>query len=40
MFEVTKTNDIEKKSKPEANMCSYRISVPAVDLEKALNASI
>ena len=33
-------SDIEKKSNPEAKLCSYRISVPATLLEKALEPSI
>ena len=33
-------SDVEKKSKPEANLCSYRISVPAALLDKALDPSI
>ena len=32
--------DIEKKSREEAYLCSYRISVPASDLQKALDPSI
>ena len=33
-------NDVVLKSKPEANLCSYKISVPAVDLDKALDPQI
>ena len=33
-------DDVEKKSKPEAHLCSYRISVSVKDLEKALDPSI
>ena len=33
-------NDIERKSKEGAPLNSYRISVPAADLQKALNPSI
>ena len=32
--------DIEKKSKAEAHLCSYRISVAVKDLEKALSPDI
>ena len=32
--------DIEKKSKPEATLCSYRISVPATQLNEALDPKI
>ena len=38
-IEISK-NDIEKKSKPEASLCSYRISIPAALLDKALDPSI
>ena len=33
-------SDIEKKSNPEAKLCSYRVSVPATLLEKALDPGI
>ena len=32
--------DVVKKSKAEANLCSYKISVPATSLEKALDPTI
>ena len=32
--------DVLLRSKPEANLCSYKISVPATDLAKALDPSI
>ena len=32
--------DVLKKSKPEAALCSYKISVPSADLTKALDPSI
>ena len=32
--------DIERKSKPEAPLHSYRISVPALDLQKARDRPI
>ena len=35
-----KDSDVEKKSKPEAYLCSYKISVPIPDLTKALDPSI
>jgi hypothetical protein len=35
-----KESDILKKSKDEAQLCSYKISVPAVDLQRALDPSI
>ena len=34
------TKDIQKKSKPDANMTSYKISIPASDLQKALEPDI
>ena len=34
------TKDVLLRSKPEANLCSYKISVPATDLAKALDPSI
>ena len=34
------TTDILKKSKDEAYLCSYKISIPADDLKKALNPEI
>ena len=37
---IVKISDIEKKSKDEAYLCSYRISVPATDLDKALDPAI
>ena len=37
---IVKETDIEKKSRDEAYLCSYRISVPASDLQKALDPSI
>ena len=37
---TVKETDIEKKSRDEAYLCSYRISVPASDLQKALDPSI
>ena len=37
---VIKASDIEKKSKEEAYLCSYRISVPAGDLPRALDPAI
>ena len=37
---VIKATDVEKKSKEEAYLCSYRISVPAGDLQKALDPAI
>ena len=37
---VVKDSDIIKKSKEEAYLCSYKISVPAADLAKALDPAI
>ena len=37
---VIKATDIEKNSRDEAYLCSYRISVHASDLQKALDPSI
>ena len=33
-------NDIERKSKDDAKRYSYRISVPAADLDKALDPEV
>ena len=37
---IVKESDVIKKSKEEAYLCSYKISVPAADLSKALDPSI
>ena len=37
---IIKESDVLKKSKEEAYLCSYKISVPAADLQKALDPAI
>ena len=37
---IVQERDIQKKSKPEANLVSYKISVKAEDLQKALDPSV
>ena len=37
---MIKESDITKKSHTDAYLCSYKISVPATDLQKALDPSI
>ena len=37
---TVESKDVLKKSKGESNLCSYKISVPAPDLVKALDPSI
>ena len=37
---TVEANNIEKKSKPEAYLCSYKISIPSAQLDKALDPSI
>ena len=37
---IITANDIQKKSKNEATLCSYKISIPAADFQKALNPEI
>ena len=37
---TVKDTDIEKKSNKDAYLCSYKISVPAADLQKALDPAI
>ena len=37
---IVQEKDVQKKSKPEANLVSYKISVKAEDLQLALNPSV
>ena len=37
---TVEANNIEKKSKPEAYLCSYKISIPSAQLDKAFDPSI
>ena len=37
---VNKDSDVKKISKNEAYLCSYKINVPAADLQKAIDPSL